>query len=123
MKKLISIIVLFLITQSSYALEEVRNKNWEPVKCYQDQSIAASVGLTGLGSTVFTQSEVDRSSAMMIQSTGDAVRWTDDGTTPTATLGFFQTEDNPPFFYTGDLSALLFIEESTSTDIFVCLYK
>lgn len=119
----ILLLLLLLFTPFTYAVDDVREKGWIAVQCWQDESIASAVPVTGLGSTTFTQSEEDRSSAIMFQTVGDDFHWTADGSTPTSTLGFTQIAGDPPFFYTGNLKNLLFIEDSTSTDMFVCLFK
>ena len=121
MRKLL-FLLLSIITFSVFAVQQ-HEDHWEVVQCWQDASIASAVSLTGLGSTNFTAAEVQQSSRMLFQTEGDDIRWTDDGTTPTSTLGFIQTADNPPFFYSGELESLKFIEESTSTVVQVCLYK
>ena len=121
MKKLLFLILLF--TPFLVSAVQQHEKHWEVVQCWQDASIAVAVTLTGLGSTNFTAAEVQQSSRMLIQTEGDAIRWTQDGTTPTSTVGFIQTETDPPFFYSGELETLKFIEESTSTVVQVCLYK
>ena len=48
-----------------------------------------------------------------IQCTAQAVRWRDDGTDPTATIGMHRPV-NLDFIYDGDLSAIKFIEETAS---------
>ena len=119
MKKLLFLILA--IAAFSVSAAQQHEKHWEVIQCYEDTSITPAVGLTGIGS--FTAEEVQSASRVLFQTEGDDIRWTDDGTTPTATLGFVQTADNPPFFYSGEPQSLKFIEESTATDIFVCLYK
>ena len=119
MKKLLFLILSIAAFSVSAATQH--EATWEVIQCYEDTSIASSVGLTGLGS--FTTGEVQSALRVMFQTEGDGIRWTDDGTTPTSTLGFKQSAGDPPFFYSGEPQSLKFIEESTSTDIFVCLYK
>lgn len=53
------------------------------------------------------------STLAVIQCTAQNVRWRDDGTAPTATVGM-QLAPGDYFFYTGELSNIRFIEEAAS---------
>jgi len=53
--------------------------------------------------------------------TGQNVRWRDDGTSPTGTIGI-QLPTGTPFWYTGDMSAIKFIEEVASSVLNVSYY-
>lgn len=57
----------------------------------------------------------------LIQATGQNVRWRDDGTDPTATVGM-QLAAGDSLFYTADLSALKVIEEAASAKLNVTYY-
>jgi len=57
----------------------------------------------------------------LIQAEDQNVRWRDDGTAPTATVGV-QLAAGADLFFTGDLSALRFIEETTSAKLNVSYY-
>ncbi len=59
--------------------------------------------------------------AALIQSTDQAVRWRDDGTNPTSSVGM-QLGAGKDFFYVGDLSAIRFIEEAASAKLNVSYY-
>lgn len=50
-----------------------------------------------------------------------AIRFRDDGTAPTATVGMPLTVSQP-FVYTGDLSAIRFIEQTASAKLNVSYY-
>lgn len=56
-----------------------------------------------------------------IQPTAQAVRWRDDGTNPTSTVGM-QIAAGTETTYDGDLSALRFIEEAASAVLNVAYY-
>ena len=51
------------------------------------------------------------------------VRWTDDGTTPTLTVGMLQMVEDSPFWYAGDLAALLFFNDTAGGIVKVLYYK
>lgn len=59
---------------------------------------------------------------VFIQALGQAVRWRDDGGTPTASEGMRLAEDES-FFYDGPLAKLKIIEESASASVMVTYYK
>lgn len=56
-----------------------------------------------------------------IQCTAQAVRWRDDGTSPTATVGMILPV-NTDLWYSGNLSAIEFIEASASAVLNVSYY-
>lgn len=56
-----------------------------------------------------------------IQCTTKAVRWRDDGTAPTTTVGMHLAADTD-LWYDGSLSALQFIEEAASAVLNVSYY-
>ena len=61
---------------------------------------------------------------VLMHAEGADVRWNDGGTTPTASVGIqLIAGATQPFFYTGDLSQIVVIEESTSSVLNVCYYK
>ena len=49
----------------------------------------------------------------LVQTTDQNVRWRDDGTNPTASVGV-QLEAGKDFLYTGDLNAIKFLQEAAS---------
>lgn len=51
-----------------------------------------------------------------------AVRWRDDGTNPTATVGM-PIAIGVSFWYTGEMSAIKFIEQTASAKLNVTYYK
>jgi hypothetical protein len=58
----------------------------------------------------------------LIQAQDQNVRWRDDGTDPSATVGMVLAAGET-MFYTGDLSAIKFIEVATSAIINVSYYR
>ena len=58
----------------------------------------------------------------IFKATTQNVRWRDDGTNPTASVGMQQLATDAPFAYDGDLSAIKFIEETTSAKLDVSYY-
>lgn len=61
--------------------------------------------------------------ACIIRTEGAAVRWRDDGTNPTAAEGIGMSVTDPPFEYTGDLSAIKFFEQAASATLYVSYYQ
>ena len=59
----------------------------------------------------------------LIRSEVQAVRMTDDGTTPTLTVGLPLAVADPPLWYAGDLTALLFFNDVAGGLIKVLYYK
>jgi len=57
----------------------------------------------------------------LVQCETQDVRWRDDGTAPTAAVGFL-LETSVNFWYSGDLSALQLIETNASAVVNVCYY-
>jgi len=59
----------------------------------------------------------------LIRTEAASVRWRDDGTPPTASVGMIITDTDPVFEYSGDLSAIEFIALSGSPILNVSYYK
>jgi len=57
----------------------------------------------------------------LIQAEAASIRWTDDGTTPTASLGILLAAGDD-IFYTGDLSAILIFEVTSAAIVNVSFY-
>jgi len=77
----------------------------------QITDLSAAVGLTVPAAAM----------AALIQAEGAVVRWRDDGTDPEATVGMRLLQDFD-MWYTGDLSAITFIEESASATLNISYY-
>jgi hypothetical protein len=82
----------------------------------QITSVSAAVGLTA----PTTRGPVN---AAIIKAQGKDVRWRDDGTNPTASIGILLATTDPPLEYTGDLSAIKFIETAASATLDVSYYE
>lgn len=50
-------------------------------------------------------------------------RFTDDGTTPTLTVGMVMMIEDPPMWYAGNLSKLLFFNDTAGSLVKVLYYK
>ncbi len=61
--------------------------------------------------------------AILIGCTAQNVRWRDDGTNPTATVGNLLVAAQQPFYYDGDLSRIRFIEATASAVLNVAYYE
>lgn len=83
-----------------------------PVGYQQITSLSSAVGLT-----VPTNANV-----AMIQAESKGVRYRDDGTNPTASVGV-QLASGSAFVYAGDLFAIKFIEESASAKLNILYYE
>jgi hypothetical protein len=83
-------------------------KGWQRIT-----SLSAAAGLT-----VPTGARV-----ALIQCETQNVRFRDDGTNPTATVGMLLVAGNPPILYTGDLHAVKFIEATVSASLNVSYYQ
>jgi hypothetical protein len=58
----------------------------------------------------------------LLQAETQNIRWRDDGTDPTASVGMILTAGDPPFLYDGDLAAIEFLEASASAKLNVSFY-
>jgi hypothetical protein len=74
--------------------------------------LTAAVGIT----------PVQLSKLAMIQAEGQNVRWRDDGTNPTPTVGMILVA-NDVLIYSGTLSSIKFIEVTATAKINVTYYK
>lgn len=81
--------------------------------------------LTGLSAVKgLTAAAYDGASYAVLQAESQDVRWRDDGTNPTASVGMILLNDPPvPIAYFGDLSAIKFIEETASAKLNVSYYR
>jgi hypothetical protein len=61
--------------------------------------------------------------AVVVRTEGQPVRYRDDGTAPTATVGQPILVADPPLFYQGNLAALRFIQTASSATLDVLFYK
>lgn len=64
----------------------------------------------------------DKSCLAVIQPESQNVRYRDDGSNPTASVGM-KVVANDILFYTGDFAAIKFIEETTSAKLNVTYYR
>ena len=82
----------------------------------QITSLAASVGLTIPTKT--PDGDTCKPNAVLLQSETQNVRWRDDGTAPTATIGMLlPTTAAQPFYYDGDLNRIRFIQTTASATL------
>ena len=61
--------------------------------------------------------------SVLISSEAQSIRWRDDGTAPTASVGQLQIVASPPFLYSGNLSALQFIQATAGAILNVNYYR
>jgi hypothetical protein len=77
---------------------------------------------TAVGGSPITAGIVDGASMALIQTTDQNIRWRDDGTDPTTTIGM-QLADGSDFWYTADLSAIKFIAETGTAKVNISTYR
>lgn len=87
--------------------------NLEPLKFEQLTSLGSATPLTLPDGAVF----------VLLQAETESVRWRDDGTAPTATVGHILTAGDPPFFYSGRPGTLQFIEAAAGAVLNVTYYR
>lgn len=80
------------------------------------------IAATGLASAAGLGTIPNHAVMAVIQPTAQNVRYRDDGTNPTASAGM-RLVANDVLFYTGDLSAIKFIEEAASAVLNITFYK
>jgi hypothetical protein len=91
---------------------DIANRSLEPLGYQQITSLSASTTLT----------IPEGARAAIIEAESQAVRWRDDGTAPTASVGQ-PLASGSDFLYTGKLSKLKFIEQAASAKLNVCYYR
>lgn len=74
-------------------------------KGYEQVTVTSAAGLTVPAGAIFAYLSAD----------SDPIRWRDDGTDPTATVGTLLRKTDPPFLFRGDLSAIRFIDDGSTT--------
>ncbi len=84
------------------------------------QQFAAGAVDTAQGLTIPTN-KPQRPTYAIITAVTQAIRWRDDGTAPTATVGM-PVAVNSPFVYNGDLSAIRIIASTAGAEVNVSYY-
>lgn len=77
--------------------------------------------VTGPSSATSLTIPAERTTVARIQALAQNIRWRDDGTAPTATVGM-QLAAGDELWYDGDLTAFQFIEESAGAEVNVSYY-
>src|ERR1700730_5958650 len=84
--------------------------------------VAGSQQITGMTtSTALTVPAT--ATAALIQCEGNNVRYWDDGTVPTATVGMLLAVGGNPLLYAGNLATIRFIQVATGAILNVAYYK
>lgn len=95
----------------SYADRFVAEGTIEPAGYVQLTSLSSAVGIgTGAGRVA------------LIQCLSQNVRWRDDGDDPTTTVGM-RIHAGETIFYTGNLRAIKFIEETAGAELNISVYQ
>ena len=95
-------------------------QSWIPCGYQQITSLTAATALT-----VPTTGAAAASGSLVAVIVCEAqnVRWRDDGTAPSATVGMLMQTGDPPLEYSGDLAALQFIQATASAKLNVSYYR
>ena len=89
-----------------------------------DQSSPVAGAQMGLSvATLATLTVPSGATTALIQVEGANVRWRDDGTSPTASVGFLMYAGGAPQVFAGNLSAVSFIATTGSPTINVLYYQ
>ena len=120
MKKLLTTILL-TISVSAFAAVEPNEQQYVNAICAFDDNIATAQSLEDF--TEFASLDLADYIRVQFQAFGDAIRYRPDDIAPTAAVGFKRVEDQPEFFWSGQLQKIQFIEVSTDSEIFVCLWR
>ena len=108
-------LILFLFSTCVFAGPLEHEKNYINLGCEQDTDMSSSQALPNLPGDA---------TRVLWQAEAAAFRWRDDGGAPTSSVGMQQPAGSGfTFFYSGTLSQVRIIEESTSTILNVCYYK
>lgn len=92
-----------------------RAGRYAPVGYQQITDVSAAVGVTVPAAAHL------RANAALVTAETKAIRWRDDGTDPTSTVGS-PVAAGSDFWYEGDLNALKLIEQSASAKVNVTFY-
>lgn len=84
-------------------------------------SLATAQSLTIPGTC--SQTNGGLPSTIVISVEGQAIRYRDDGTAPTATVGMPLPVGNQPFYYTGTIGAIQFIQQTAGAIVNVAFYR
>lgn len=96
---------------TSYADRFVAEGNVQPAGFVQLTNLSSAVGIgTGAGR------------AALIQCLNQHVRWRDDGTAPTTSVGM-RIHAGETFLYLGDPRAIQFIEETAGAELNISMYE
>ena len=97
---------------------QVVDKNILPLGFDTSTSFATAIGLGGLAGAAIPAG----ANQALIQVTGDNLRWRDDGTAPTASVGMLLAAGDD-FWYSGDLTTIQLIETGTTSVLNVSFYR
>lgn len=88
----------------------------KPAGYVQGTGLSSVKGLADIG-TIPADAKL-----VMVQAESQSVRWRDDGTNPSASVGMVIIA-NDILFYSGDFSAIKFIETTASAKLNITYYK
>jgi hypothetical protein len=83
--------------------------------------LAASTALT-VPTTQVNGQTGQRPVIALLQAEGQAIRWRDDGTAPTAAIGMLLNVGDAPYPYDGDLAQIRFIQVAATATLNVSYY-
>jgi hypothetical protein len=88
-----------------------------------EQYVALGYAQIAVGSTADALTVPAGATMALFKTETAGVRWRDDGTAPTAAVGFPIADTDPAFAYSGSLSAIQFIAQSGSPVLNVAFYR
>lgn len=107
---LVGILALLVVTTAAIADVGIR---YAPLGYFQITDLSAAVGI-GCPAA---------STSALIRTETQSVRWRDDGTDPTSSVGQLMLAADAPFLYTGALSKIKFIQATSSAKLNVVCYR
>lgn len=110
MKKMLLAVAAFFLSTAAVADVGIR---YAPIGYQQITSLSSAQALTvPAGAT-----------SALIRTEAQSVRWRDDGTDPTASVGIPMLAADAPLLYTGALSKIRFIESTSGAKLNISYYK
>lgn len=117
MRGITFLIVAILLGLGSAQAQTVSSAQLAPLGYCQLSSLSGATKLTSCTNGIPTTASV-----IVVAAETQAVRWRDDGTAPTASVGM-PIATGSALVYQGDLTTIQFIEETASAKIDVSFYK
>ena len=87
------------------------------------EQLTSITSATGITSSLYQNADgVQRARRVLLQAETQDVRWRDDGTDPTASVGMILTAGGAPILYEGELDKIRFIQATAGAVLNVTVY-